>query len=139
MLEIVSEIESMIGFEHCYPHHHLDVWEHTLYVLSFSTSNFDVRLALLFYDIGNPSWFQSDNGVRHFKGHAEKSAHFADIILKRLKYDDEYENLICNIIIRHDVPLAKDDIASNFDLSKTIFEVQNVMQWHIIPKRIKRD
>lgn len=44
---IIPEICDMIGFEHNHPHHHLDVWEHTLYALSLSPNNFGIRLVLL--------------------------------------------------------------------------------------------
>ena len=65
---IIPEICDMIGFEHNHPHHHLDVWEHTLYALSLSSNNFDIRLALLLHDVGKPHSYQDDE-VRHFKGH----------------------------------------------------------------------
>ena len=43
----IPEIQSMIGFDHKHPHHHLDVWEHTKLALSLSNNDIDVRLALL--------------------------------------------------------------------------------------------
>ena len=30
LLKLIPEIEYMIGFLHNHPHHHLDVWFHTL-------------------------------------------------------------------------------------------------------------
>ena len=36
LLQIIPEIKSIIGFEHKHPHHHLDVWNHTLLALSLS-------------------------------------------------------------------------------------------------------
>ena len=35
LLQIIPEINYCIGFEHNHPHHHLDVWEHTLLALRF--------------------------------------------------------------------------------------------------------
>ena len=124
LLNVIPEIKDMIGFEHKHPHHHLDVWEHTLYALSLSPKNFDIRLALLLHDIGKPHSFQVDGEVRHYKGHAEKSAHMATNILQRLGYEKEYVNYIANIVKNHDTPLMKEDITKTPNLSKTIFEVQ---------------
>lgn len=120
---IIPEICDMIGFEHKHPHHHLDVWEHTLCALSFSPNNFDIRLALFLHDVGKPHSYQDDE-VRHFKGHPEKSANISKCVLERLGYEDNYIAYICEIISRHDTPLAKENIVENIDLSKVIFEVQ---------------
>ena len=120
---IIPEICDMIGFEHKHPHHHLDVWEHTLYALSVSPNKFDIRLALLLHDIGKPHSYQDDE-VRHFKGHPEISANISKYILKRLGYEDNYITYICEIIARHDTPLTEEDILVNTDVSKVIFEVQ---------------
>ena len=54
LLVLVPEIQYMIGFEHKHPHHHLDVWNHTLLALSLSQNDFDIRLCLLLHDIGKP-------------------------------------------------------------------------------------
>ena len=124
LLLTLPEIKCMIGFEHKHPHHHLDVWEHTLYALSLSPNNFDVRLALLLHDIGKPKSFQEDNYVRHFKGHPALSGILANDILTRLGYPKEYVDFICEIITKHDTPLSSLDVFSNPQLSKQIFEVQ---------------
>ena len=120
---IIPEICDMIGFEHKHPHHHLDVWEHTLYALSLSPNNFDIRLVLLLHDIGKPHSYQDDE-VRHFKGHPEMSAKITKYILERLGYEDNYITYICELISRHDTPLNEEDIIANRDLSKVIFEIQ---------------
>ena len=83
LISTIPEICDMLGFEHKHPHHHLDVWEHTLCALSFSPNNFDIRLTLLLHDIGKPHSFQ-DGEIRHFKGHPEMSAKISKCILQRL-------------------------------------------------------
>ena len=52
LLEIIPELQDTIGFDHKHPHHHLDVWNHTLLALSKSENDFEIRLALLLHDIG---------------------------------------------------------------------------------------
>lgn len=123
LISIIPKICDMIGFEHKHPHHHLDVWEHTLCALSFSPNNFDIRLTLLLHDIGKPHSFQ-DGEIRHFKGHPEMSAKISKCILQKLGYNNDYINYICKLISLHDTPLTENDILGNINLSKTIFKVQ---------------
>src|SRR5574344_2051507 len=66
ILKIIPELGDTIGFEHKHPHHHLDVFEHTLYALSLSENDYEIRLALLLHDIGKPHSF-TEGEVRHFK------------------------------------------------------------------------
>ena len=124
LTEIIPEINSMIGFEHKHPHHHLDVWEHTLMALSVSQNNFDIRLALLLHDIGKPHSYQEDGIFRRFQGHPDKSAEMARTILKRLEFDEDYISKICRAIELHDTPLRGTFILENPELSNLIFEMQ---------------
>ena len=124
LTEIIPELHSMIGFEHKHPHHHLDVWEHTLFAMSVSPNNFDIRLALLLHDIGKPHSYQEDGGIRHFKGHPEKSSEIARKILERLDFNEEYSKKICTAIKLHDTSLRGSFILDNTELANLIFEIQ---------------
>ena len=77
LLYVIPEINNMIGFDHKHPHHHLDVWDHTLLALSLSKNDFDVRLVLLLHDIGKPFSYQ-EGEVRHFKNHPMVSAKMSE-------------------------------------------------------------
>ena len=123
LIFILPEIKDMIGFKHNHPHHHLDVWEHTLLALSLSPKNFDIRLALLLHDIGKPHSFQ-DGDIRHFKGHAEKSKNISQCIMVRLGFDKKYIGFICKIVAKHDIPLTEQEIRGDLKFSKILFEVQ---------------
>lgn len=123
LLLIIPEIKYMIGFEHNHPHHHLDVWNHTLLALSLSEKNFDIRLCLLLHDIGKPFSYQEEE-VRHFKNHAKVSANISRKILKRLEFDEDYINYICYLIEHHDTPISDEQIENNYDLCLKLLEIQ---------------
>ena len=123
LLLIIPEIKNMIGFEHNHPHHHLDVWNHTLLALSLSENDFDIRLCLLLHDIGKPFSYQ-DEEVRHFRNHAAASANMSKIILKRLGYDDDYIKYVCYLIEYHDTPISNEQIENDYDLCLKLLKIQ---------------
>lgn len=124
LIEIIPEIQSMIGFEHKHPHHHLDVWNHTMLAMSVSPNNFDIRLALLLHDIGKPHSYQEDGGFRRFHGHPDKSADMAKEILERLDFDKEYSDKICTAIKLHDTAIRINFLLQEPELANLIFEIQ---------------
>ena len=123
LIELIPEIENMIGFEHNHPHHHLDVWNHTLYALSLSENNFDIRLSLLLHDIGKPFSYQDDE-IRHFHNHPYVSFIMSKSILSRLGFNTEYINKICYLIKKHDTPITKKEIEDNYNLEYMRYKIQ---------------
>ena len=123
LLVMIPEIQNMVNFPHNHPHHHLDVWRHTLYALSLSSNDFDIRLSLLLHDIGKPFSYQ-DEEVRHFRGHPNVSSSMAKVILKRIGFDDSYTKRICFFIENHDTPMSDEFIKNNIDLCLPLFEIQ---------------
>ena len=124
LLFVIPELKDMIGFEHCHPHHHLNVWEHTLLALQASPNQLEIRLSLLLHDIGKPFSYQQDGAVRHYQGHAKKSAMIAKSIFERLGFEELFTDSVIEIIKRHDTPLNEDDIVERPAFSKVLFEVQ---------------
>lgn len=123
LLEIIPEIKKMIGFEHKHPHHHLDVWNHTLLALSLSDNDFEIRLVLLLHDIGKPYHYQ-DGEIRHFEGHSKVSKEISLNILKRLNYTDKFIEEVCYLIEKHDDLITSEDIKNNYDLAYKRYLIQ---------------
>jgi len=123
LLSLIPEIRYMIGFKHNHPHHHLDVWNHTLLALSLSENNFEIRLVLLLHDIGKPFSYQ-DEEIRHFHNHANVSSNMAKTILTRLNYPENFINKICYLIKYHDTPITNKDILENYELTYELYKIQ---------------
>lgn len=123
VLNLIPELKNIIGFEHKHPHHHLDVWEHTLLALSYSAKDFDIRMVLLLHDIGKPYSYQ-DGDARHFRGHPKISADISFNILKRLKFNDEEVCKLCYLIKEHDTPITDEEIINDNGLVIVKFKIQ---------------
>ena len=137
LLQIIPELKSMINFQHNHPHHHLDVWNHTLLALSISPKEFDIRLALLLHDIGKPHSYQ-DKEIRHFKGHPKVSSKISKEILKRLNFN-EYEILeLCYLIEKHDTRISDKDIIENNELAIKRFKIQICDALAHNPKKLEK-
>jgi len=124
LLLLIPELKQTIGFNQKNKHHHLDVWDHTMYALSQSIQDFDVRLVLLLHDISKPICNQKDGEILHFKGHPKKSKEMSEIILQRLGFEDSYIKKICYLIEKHDEPLTNKEIDKYPNLSIKRFEIQ---------------
>ena len=123
ILNEIPELKSLIGFQHKHPHHHLDVWEHTLLAICICPKDFDIRLVLLLHDIGNPYSYQ-DKEVRHFYGHAKVSADISFNIFQRLKISNEKISKLCYLIEEHDTPITNYDIDIDKELTILKFKIQ---------------
>lgn len=123
ILNLIPELKDIIGFEHNHPHHHLDVWNHTLLALSYSPKIFEIRLVLLLHDIGKPHSYQ-DKEVRHFRGHPKISSNIAFNILKRLNFTDDEIFKLCYLIEQHDTPIKDKEIINNKELALLKFKIQ---------------
>ncbi len=123
LIKLIPEINNIINFKHNHPHHHLDVWNHTLYALSLSENNFDIRLSLLLHDIGKPFSYQ-DKEIRHFHNHPYVSEAITKTILTRLGFNTKYIKKICYLVKNHDTSITKKDIENNINLEYIRYKIQ---------------
>lgn len=85
--QFAPEFLPMVGCDQP-PFHHLDVWDHTLLAIeNCSSCSANIKLALLFHDIGKPSTKTVEpSGRARFFGHEAVGAEMAESILRRLKF-----------------------------------------------------
>lgn len=103
IFEIIPELSAEDGFLQHTPYHIYDVWTHTTKVVASIESDSDLRVAALLHDIEKPSMFRLDSqGIGHFKGHPQKGAETAEIILRRLRFSNAEIKHITTIIRLHD-------------------------------------
>jgi len=124
LLTLIPELKHEIGFNQNNPHHHLDVWNHTLLAISISENDFDVRLTLLLHDIGKPFSYQKDGEIWHYKGHPECSKLMSEKILKRIGFKDSYIKKICYLVEKHDNRITEDEIKEHRELILKRYEIQ---------------
>ncbi len=124
LFRIIPELKYEIDFDHKHPHHHLDVWNHTLLALSLSIKDFDIRLVLLLHDIGKPFSYQEEEGIRHFHHHAKKSEKISKKILKRLGFKKEKIKELTTLIKYHDTEITDEDLKKNPELILKRYEIQ---------------
>ena len=125
IFKIIPELRAEDKFDQRNPWHEYDVWMHTLKALESSKPNLDIRLTLLLHDIGKPHSYQEDGNIRHFRGHAEKSAEMSKDILKRLGYKNEKIEEILYLIENHSKTIDINNVnKDNLELTKKLFYVQ---------------
>ncbi len=127
IFEIIPELEVEKGFSQNNPWHIYDVWDHTRKVFQSSKgADAEVRLAVLLHDIGKPHSYQDDeNGVRHFRGHAQKSAEMSRDILSRLGYSETEISRLCFLIANHDKTIRPSKVKkSELPLFKNLLYMQ---------------
>lgn len=97
----IPEILPCLAFSQHSRHHDFTVWEHIAHAVGNAAPIPEVRLAMLFHDIGKPRCCRFDSRGGHFKGHAEESARMADKILRRLHCDSSLRETVLTLIRHH--------------------------------------
>ena len=93
------------------PHHCLSVGDHILRAVKAARRDKVLRLALLLHDIAKPLCRSvGPDGAAHFKGHNQRGAQLARVILRRLKAPAYLVDGAVGLIAVHDAPLPADDV-----------------------------
>ncbi|MBR4669610.1 MAG: CCA tRNA nucleotidyltransferase [Butyrivibrio sp.] len=100
---ILPEFDACMTTEQNNPHHLYDVGTHIVKSLSYVKPDKVLRLAMLLHDIGKPLTKTNDgNNICHFHGHAQLGAEMAHDIFRRLKFDRDTMDRVCNLVKYHD-------------------------------------
>ena len=113
----IPEIEACFDFDQKNNWHVYDVYEHIIHSVQNIDADKDLRLAMLFHDIGKPSVFAvDDDGVGHFYGHGDKSYSMCIDIMRRLKFDNDTIDRVSTLVKHHDrnVPVSKKAVRKLF-------------------------
>ncbi|MCL2129874.1 MAG: HD domain-containing protein [Treponema sp.] len=86
-------------------YHRFDVLDHSLLSCDFisrENTSLELRLAVLFHDIGKPEAMRIDEeGIRTFYGHEKQSSAITRRILLRFRYSNAIINKVCHLIEEH--------------------------------------
>jgi tRNA nucleotidyltransferase (CCA-adding enzyme) len=103
--ELIPEVAGIIGFEQVTPHHHPDVWGHTVESVVSVPADIALRLTMLLHDIAKPNCYTEMDSVGHFHGHPQTGSDMAKKILSRLKYDNNTIETVTQLVLYHDADI----------------------------------
>lgn len=99
---MIPEIAPCVGFDQRSKYHAYDVWSHIAHAVENSAAIPEVRLALLFHDIGKPKCFTvDDSGAGHFRDHERIGAEIAEKILRRMHFSNDTTCRISKLVKFH--------------------------------------
>lgn len=97
------EFDAMMQCDQVNKHHMYSVGEHTIVSMGLVAPEKVLRLAMMLHDIAKPVCKTTDdNGQNHFKMHPVKGADMARTVLRRLKFDNDTTDRVCNLVKNHD-------------------------------------
>ncbi|WP_072913433.1 CCA tRNA nucleotidyltransferase [Pseudobutyrivibrio xylanivorans] len=97
------EFDDMMECQQVNKHHMYSVGEHTIVSMGLAPDDKVIRLTMMLHDIAKPVCKTTDeNGQNHFKMHPVKGAEMARTVLRRLKFDNDTTDKVCNLVKNHD-------------------------------------
>lgn len=100
---VLPEFDKCMQTPQRHKHHCMDVGNHILCSLRYVKPVKELRLAMLFHDIGKPDTLSVDEeGVTHFYGHPKVSAEMTTEIMRRLRFDNDTIDTVSRLTRFHD-------------------------------------
>ncbi|SDH90627.1 tRNA nucleotidyltransferase (CCA-adding enzyme) [Pseudobutyrivibrio sp. 49] len=97
------EFDAMMECDQVNKHHMYSVGEHTIVSMGLAPEDKVIRLTMMLHDVAKPVCKTTDeNGQNHFKTHPVKGADMARTVLRRLKFDNDTTDKVCNLVKNHD-------------------------------------
>ena len=138
---IIPPLGAEIGYDQGSKYHDSTLYEHTARAVEAAPDTVEMRLAMLFHDIGKPACrTEDDNGECHYYGHSDISARMTDEILRALKCDNALRERVVEIVRYHDIPVDTSRKYIRRQLAKHGAEVfADIMAAHIADDSAKRE
>lgn len=137
---LIPPLGAGIGYEQGSKYHNSTLYEHTARAVEAAPPTVEMRLAMLFHDIGKPACRSVDeNGECHYYGHAEESAKLADEIMRALKCDNALRRRVVETVKYHDIPVDTSRRYIKRQLAKHGEVFADIMNAHIADDSAKRD
>jgi tRNA nucleotidyltransferase (CCA-adding enzyme) len=97
------ELDAMMECDQVNKHHMYTVGEHTIKAMELAPAEKVLRLSMMLHDVAKPVCKTTDeNGQNHFKMHPVEGEKMARTILRRLKFDNDTTDKVCNMVRNHD-------------------------------------
>ena len=104
--EFIPEFDRCMETDQINPHHCYTVGEHSLKGVSLVRKDRILRITMFLHDIAKPICHTVDEeGIDHFRGHAEVGCSLAKTILQRLKYDNATIRKVTTLVKYHDMQI----------------------------------
>lgn len=139
--QIIPELKPCYMYEQHSRFHTLTLYEHIVTAVENIPPEAELRLAMLFHDIGKPlTQSEDEKGAWHYYGHAEKSAELAEQIMKRLKTSTALRERVCDIVRYHGLEANNKDKFIRRQLAKHGIELfRGIMLAHIADDSAKAE
>lgn len=103
---LIPPLGAEIGYDQGSKYHNSTLYEHTARAVEAAPPTVEMRLAMLFHDLGKPNCRSVDeNGECHYYGHGEVSARLAEEIMRAYKCDNALLRRVTEIVRYHDIPV----------------------------------